>query len=132
VIKNGHYTFKIKDLHREYGPIVRINPEEIHIETPDFYEKVYAAGGKKRDKWDRFVRQFGLPLSIFGTIDHDKHRVRRAALNPFFSKAAVRRLQPVLDERLDKFLGRVVDFQESGKHMTISLGFAAFTAGDYS
>jgi hypothetical protein len=114
VIKNGHYTFKIKDLHQEYGLIMRINPYELHIETPDFYDKVYAAGSRTRDRWDWVTRQFGISQSIFATNDHDKHRICQAAVDPFFSKAAVRRLQPVVDERLDKFLGRVADFQELG------------------
>jgi len=118
-------------MHNKYGLIVRINPDELHIETPDFYDKLYASGGKKRDKWVRFVSQFDLPFSAFGTTDHNKHRIRRAALSPFFSQAAVRRLQPVIDERLDTFLGRVADYQDSGKPMTINVAFAAFTAGNY-
>jgi hypothetical protein len=129
VIKNGQYTFKIGELHREYGPIIRINPFEIHIETPEFYEKVYAGSGKRRDRWDVFTKQFGIPDSIFATNDHETHRIRRAALNPFFSKASVRRLQPVLDERLDRLLGRFSGFQESGKPMILNHAFAAFTAG---
>jgi cytochrome P450 len=66
---------------------------------------------------------------VFATNDHDKHRVRRAAISPFFSKSSVRRLQSVIDERLDKLLGRFVDYQEKGAPMTISYAFGAFTSG---
>lgn len=55
--------------------------------------------------------------------------MRRSALNPFFSIASVRRLQPMIEERLDVFLGRLTEFQESGEPMTISLAYAAFTNG---
>jgi cytochrome P450 len=118
-------------MHEKYGPIVRINPYEIHIETPGYYDEIYAGGGKKRDKWDWFTNQFGIPESTFATASHEKHRMRRVALNPFFSTASVRRLQPMIEERLEKFLGRFADFQKSGEPMTVSLGYAAFTGGRY-
>src|SRR5436190_22646653 len=119
VVKKGQYSFEIGRMHKKYGPIVRINPFELHVETPDFYERLYAGGGKKRNRWEWFTRQFGLPESIVASAEHDKHRIRRAALNPFFSKAAVRRLQPVLDEKLDKLLARFADFQASERIMTV-------------
>ena len=28
---------KIRELHKQYGPIVRISPMEVHISDPDFY-----------------------------------------------------------------------------------------------
>lgn len=131
MVCRGQYTFEIKRMHEKYGPIVRINPYELHIQTPSYYDEIYAGGGKRRDKWDWFTKQFGIPESTFATPSHEKHRMRRAALNPFFSTASVRRLQPMIEERLQKFLGRFADFQKSGEPMTVSLGYAAYTAGEY-
>jgi hypothetical protein len=58
VILQGRYTFKIKDLHQKYamrrplslnkrlieslGPIIRLSPNELHIDEPDYYEKLYS------------------------------------------------------------------------------------------
>lgn len=129
VICRGQYTFEIARMHERYGPIVRINPYELHISDPDFYDEIYAGGGKRRDKWEWFTNQFGIPESTFATANHDKHRMRRAALNSFFSTASVRRLQLMIEERLDKLLERVAEFGEDGEPMTISLAYAAFTNG---
>ena len=39
------------------GPIVRINPYEIHINDPEYIDEVYAGASKKRDKY-RWVGNF--------------------------------------------------------------------------
>jgi len=64
---------------------------------------------------------------VFGTLAHDTHRLRRGAINPFFSKSAVRKLQPIIDERVDALLTRFRGFVLTGKPMTLNYAFAAFT-----
>lgn len=43
VIQPGPYNFKLLDLHKKYGPILRVNPEEVHIADPDFLGEIYNA-----------------------------------------------------------------------------------------
>ncbi|PBP20005.1 hypothetical protein BUE80_DR009151 [Diplocarpon rosae] len=40
VIFGGQYTFETARMHATYGPAIRINPFELHVSTPDFYEKL--------------------------------------------------------------------------------------------
>lgn len=47
---------------------------------------------KKRDKWYFFTKMLGLDRSAFDTVEHAKHRERRAVLNPLFSPASVRQV----------------------------------------
>ncbi|KAK3312515.1 cytochrome P450 [Apodospora peruviana] len=37
----GQFPFAIKRMHDKYGSIVRVNPEELHIDDPDFYNQLY-------------------------------------------------------------------------------------------
>lgn len=34
----------------ETGPLVRINPDEIHCSDPCFSDEIYPVGGRKRDR----------------------------------------------------------------------------------
>ena len=63
-----------------------------------------------------------------GTISHDHHRVRRAALNPYFSKASIRRLDPVITKILDSLLQRLDACAKSGEIMPPSTAYKAITS----
>ena len=88
VVCGGQYGRKIAKLHDEYGPIVRVNPYELHIKDSEFYDVLYSGPGSRRDKWWWQVTLFGNSLSMFGTVDHDLHRLRRGALNPLLLQAS--------------------------------------------
>ncbi|KAK0729760.1 cytochrome P450 [Lasiosphaeris hirsuta] len=128
IILGGQYVFKIIELHKEYGPIIRINPSEVHIGDPDFFPQLYPASNKRRDRWRFFTKQFGADGSGVGTIDHDLHKLRRSAINPFFSMQNVRSLQPVIEERVDALLARLSeDGRTSEKPIDVLYPFSAFT-----
>ena len=146
VIRGGQYGRKIAKLHDEYGPsqfispqafqqhlikrtgpIIRINPYELHIKDPEFYDNLYSGPGSKRDKWSWSVNLFGNSLSMFGTAPHDLHRLRRGALNPFFSKQAVTRLQPVIKELIEKLCARFETCRETGEPVETGQAYAALT-----
>lgn len=133
VILRGQYTFHIRDLHAKYGPIIRINPYELHILYPDYYETLYAtsASGEKRDKWVWYAKQFGSFDSTFATIEHDLHKARRAALARYFSMASVRKLQHVLDKKVQRLMERIRNFKGAdGDALVIDHAFSAFTTGE--
>ncbi|GJD01161.1 cytochrome P450 [Colletotrichum higginsianum] len=50
VILFGRYTREIHRMHEQYGPIVRINPHEVHCNDVNFADEIYAVSGRKRDK----------------------------------------------------------------------------------
>ncbi|KAF2036389.1 putative cytochrome P450 [Setomelanomma holmii] len=95
-VLRGTYTSVIRQMHGTYGPLVRISPNELHCNDAAFVDEVYASAGRKRDKQAHYLGVLAGPTtnSAFGTIDHDLHRVRRNAMNKFFSRAQITRLEP--------------------------------------
>lgn len=59
IVLGGQYVFKMVDLHKRYGPIIRINPYEVHINDPDFHPHLYPTSNRRRDRWAFFTKQFG-------------------------------------------------------------------------
>ncbi|KAI0838317.1 cytochrome P450 [Hypoxylon sp. FL0890] len=123
----GQYTFKIMELHKKYGPIVRISPRELHISDPDFYDTIYVghSAPRRSEKDPCFTKFLGMDLCVFSTIDHELHRKRRSALQPYFSMANVRRLQPVIQERLSVMIRRMNEFRDTGDVLNASCMFSA-------
>jgi hypothetical protein len=74
---------------------------------------------------------FGTDRSVFATVDHSKHRARRAPLSSFFSLGSVRRLQPMVDERVQACLQRVRGLKVTGQVINIVEMLSAFGNGEF-
>ncbi len=110
------------------GPIIRINPYELHVNDPDFYDELYVQGSVRRtEKYLWTLHMFGRASSTFGTPGHELHRIRRAALSPFFSKASVQKLEPVVQLMVDKLVSRLEKLQGSGAILNLFEVFSALT-----
>ena len=121
--KHGQFIFHIRNLHSKYGPVVRINLYELHISTPEFYETLYSSS-KKRNKWYWFVKMFGMDNSGFATVDHCT-----AALNPYFSTASVRLLQPAIEERAGACLERLRPPKGTAEAVKTQVFASAYSSG---
>ncbi|KAJ5174167.1 Cytochrome P450 [Penicillium canariense] len=99
----GMFTRHIKELHAKYGPIVRINPWELHIDDPEFYETIYPPSASF-DKLSVFENRFGIPTAAFSTAAHAVHKKRRAALSLFFTKSRIQARSPSYSSSLTRSL----------------------------
>ncbi|TGO37583.1 hypothetical protein BHYA_0093g00080 [Botrytis hyacinthi] len=122
---DGQFTFKIRELHKVYGPIIRISPHQLHVYDPAFYEELYSQH-KVRHKYAYFLDRFQLPGSAFGSADHKLHRERRAALNKYLSKQTIKKLEPMLLDMLDKLCGRIEEFKEKGEKLDMRIVYQCF------
>ncbi|KAI0189470.1 cytochrome P450 [Astrocystis sublimbata] len=127
IVKPAQYAFKIKALHEQYGPVVRIGPNDISISDPKFVDVIYAPGpGHKRDKNPKHNRALGVNTSVGGSIAHDLHRSRREALNPFFSSQRIHRLDPDLAFKALQIESLFSRARDSGETINLSDIYFAF------
>ncbi|KAL8737566.1 MAG: hypothetical protein Q9181_001544 [Wetmoreana brouardii] len=122
----GQYMYEIDRMHEEYGPIVRIAPNELHIQDIEFHGTLYALGAK-RNKVPYMIDIFGTNLAIFGTVQHDLHRIRRMALNPFFSKQAVTRLESVIQSKVRQMCDNISACKYRGENIQLRHALTAST-----
>jgi hypothetical protein len=126
---NGESRFYAKcgELHKEYGPIVRITPDEVSLSDPSNYEKIYSVGSKY-SKDPVFYDSFGTPEAAFNTASNELHRIRRAALNPMFSRKSVLELEDVVQEKVNKLCQRLEMGLEEGKAVDLHHGLMCVSA----
>ncbi|KAF5026356.1 hypothetical protein F66182_1564 [Fusarium sp. NRRL 66182] len=88
VVRGGQFPFEVQRMHKKYGPVVRINPEEIHIDDPTFYETLYSPTDVV-DKLPFLTAVANLPGVVSFTTLGEFHRPLRRAVAPFFTRARV-------------------------------------------
>ncbi|RHZ61391.1 hypothetical protein CDV55_104001 [Aspergillus turcosus] len=128
VVKDGMFLWEMERMHQEYGPIVRVNANELHILDPHYYSTVYAGNHRSTDKYHAAVAAFSVPQASLATIHHKVHRLRRSILSPYFSKAAVIRLESAIHERIDRLCSRLEETMHRGQIADLDAAFAALTA----
>lgn len=108
------------------GPIVRVTPWEIHVQDPDFLDEICAPSFRRRDKYAFQTRTLKLPMSVGGSTNHELHRKRREALNPFFSKRSVVALGPMISQKVSLLCETFEQHARNGTPINLSNLYYAF------
>ncbi|KAM7217009.1 cytochrome P450 [Rhypophila decipiens] len=126
VVRNGQYTFRIAELHKKYGPIIRINPNELHVIDPSFYKVIYRHDGIwNKDPW-AYSAQPPRAAAIM-TVAHHQHKARRSPFNGYFSKAKIATRQDMLHRHLGTLCDRIEQFADSSTTFDLGHSASAFT-----
>ncbi|KAI4869958.1 cytochrome P450 [Hypoxylon rubiginosum] len=128
VVKFGRYTKEIQKMHEVYGPIVRINPNEVHCNDAQFIDEIYAGVGRKRDKPLHQVSGSAMENSFFATSDHDHHRIRRAPVAKFFSRTQIARLEPQIQLLVQRFCNKLLACAGKDEPINAQTAYSCFTA----
>jgi cytochrome P450 len=120
----------VKSADEIQGPIVRINPEELHCNDPEFVDEIYAAGGRVRDKYQHFLNANSGPVSSssFGSRLHEVHRMRRSAVNKSFSRTQMKILEPEIHELTQYFCDKLLAWVKD-EPLDLVMAFSCFTSG---
>lgn len=109
------------------GPVVRINPYELHVNDVQFYDEIYASGPRRRDKYEWQVKSGNSAKAMGFTISHNLHRLRRAAVDPYFSKRNVLKLESVIDAKVTRLCELMGKYYAKGQPMNLTNALLATT-----
>ncbi|UZP35118.1 hypothetical protein NXS19_002934 [Fusarium pseudograminearum] len=126
----GRYGKVIRDMHKRYGPIVRINPDELHCSDPYFTDEIYAGPGRVRDKWQHQLNTGGAgPVSVtgFSTVNHEVHRMRKGALSKYFSRSQMLKLEGEVRDFSQMTVDKMLRYA-GGEPFDVKEAFNCFTA----
>lgn len=104
---------------------MRINPYELHINNPDYYEELYSGPTQRRDKWEWSAKMFANPGSMFSTVPHDTHRMRRASVGQYLSRRSVVALEPMVAQIVENLCSRFTALRESRQVVNLRNAYSA-------
>lgn len=109
-VASGHTELDHIAIHKKYGPIVRIAPNELSIASPIAAREVLSAG-KGFHKTD-FYGVFPPPENpdIFTEMREDVHAQKKRVASGPYSMAAMQKLSPFVDDTIDLFISKMNKF----------------------
>ncbi|PGH01390.1 hypothetical protein AJ79_07931 [Helicocarpus griseus UAMH5409] len=107
----GTLELYMLDLHKKYGDVVRIAPNELAISRPEAWKEIMgnrARGEEEFGKWMPFYRAIEDkdPISIINA-DRELHGRLRRQLSHGFSDKSMREQEPLIKQYIDALLKRM-------------------------
>ncbi|KAF8263845.1 cytochrome P450 [Lactarius quietus] len=114
------------ELHRQYGEIIRLTPDELHFSNPAAYSDIY----NPRNKWDKdnlLYRAFDMNMATVGFIRYADAKQRRDVLSPLFSRTSILQMQDLIKERVNVLCDALAHQYAPGKSSDLVMGFHCFS-----
>ncbi|PYI13626.1 cytochrome P450 [Aspergillus violaceofuscus CBS 115571] len=130
LILGGRYSLENQRMHEIYGPVVRIHPEELHINDIAFTDEIYSTGKRRRNK-QVHLNLFAGPITeaMVSAVDHDLHRLRRSAANKFFSRAQITKLEADIEDLADQLCDKLINIgTKSEEPIDLVTAYSCFTS----
>jgi cytochrome P450 len=112
---NGTECTAVHYLHRDFGPIVRVGPNDVDIADGDALEEIYVKKGGFRKAG--FYANFDIDghKSIFSEVIPEERMARAKAVLPLFSTGSLRAGSDIIYKCVDQFVERVKAGAKTGR-----------------
>jgi cytochrome P450 len=117
---SGTLPFDILAMHKRYGPVVRIAPDELAFSDPRAWKDImgHRGGGEGTDemaKSERFYRPVeNIPIDILNA-PREEHSLMRRAMAHGFSDRSMREQQPIIKGYIDLLIQRLREISSRGE-----------------
>ncbi|KAF5669128.1 benzoate 4-monooxygenase cytochrome P450 [Fusarium circinatum] len=109
---NANRTVYIHELHKKYGPVVRIAPNEVSFTSINALKEIYGSGGSGYDKTEFYdLFQVYGKRTMFSTLAKGDHAKRRRMIGDRYANSNVMKQAPLagIQERSKRFVERCAD-----------------------
>lgn len=125
--KHGRLWAKLPELHRRYGeyltlvatlthgylgPIIRIGPNEIHVEDSQYFDTIF--GFRPLNKEALTAKEFGINHALFGVEDYKTYTKKRAAFGDAFSRSKLFKIQDQINKDIENGCAWVEEQSKDG------------------
>jgi cytochrome P450 len=113
----GDLTHRVKELHDEYGEVVRIAPNELSFTSLEAWQSIYGVQPGRRENLRDEAENTAVGTehqSLF-TASSQKHAFLRRLLAPTFTGKAIRDQEVVLQNYVDQLIRVFRDLCEDGR-----------------
>lgn len=84
--KTGNEIKTIYHLHQKYGPVVRLGPHELSVNSIDGLRTIYTGGFEKTSWYRDIFVNFGTE-NLVSTLEHKPHSIQKRMLSNVYSKS---------------------------------------------
>jgi hypothetical protein len=94
------------------GPIIRIGPNEIHIEDSQYFDTIF--GFRPLNKEALTAKEFGINHALFGVEDYKTYTKKRAAFGDAFSRSKLFKIQDQINKDIENGCAWVEEQSKDG------------------
>ncbi|KAK5128187.1 hypothetical protein LTR08_004078 [Meristemomyces frigidus] len=117
IVLQGRFESTNVDLHKKYGPIVRLAPNRYSIADPSCVRAIYGIGSKfsKSDYYHPFGNPDTSHKDIFSERSNEVHSANRRKQANMYSMTSLKNYEPFVDRVNSTFFGKLKEFSETGQ-----------------
>ncbi|KAL8780684.1 MAG: hypothetical protein Q9194_000787 [Teloschistes cf. exilis] len=140
VILVGHYVKEYPNIHAKYewdelsgskGPVVRVSPDRVHVNDPEFFHeadtRVYASNSKYMKDPNFFSTSGGISEALPALVHPEYHRQRRKMVNNLFSARNIEELAPIVIDVIRRALAKATEAHDQSKPLDIQRLYTGVT-----
>lgn len=126
VVKKETLAQELFDLHKKYGDIVRIAPDELHFGNPSSFHEIYNVS-KRWDKDDGLYSVPGFKSGSFVFRKYAQAKERRDVLMPMFSKKAIQNIEGLVWQNATQLALSISKMNAANQSIDLLYAFRSFT-----
>ncbi|KAF7554635.1 hypothetical protein G7Z17_g2810 [Cylindrodendrum hubeiense] len=122
--RNGRMAHLGRTLHRQYGPIVRVGPNEVWFDTKQAFQAIYSTGSgfeksdfylatalsKPQLNW-QMDPHFPDALDLLSERDVQRYRLQRRLIGPVYQTSNLMQYEAAIDSVLERSIAKLKDLK---------------------